>query len=353
MQYHSRVDKNLYSEPLAHLPLVTSAALDTYVLRAKGWDSLISLHRDRHQLDKIFELEADVTILRWMNGMIGDFAKFEPKKWGKIAWGLADTNPFTGVCHYNSGCVGYQKDCSGCPALKPTYAGLATENLYRKRKILEKMHPDFVAPTDWMLESAEKSSILKPYAIKKILNPLQPMFFENYANVDKRGSPIKIMVIAANLDDPTKGIWQEISVMKSLDKSPNFELSMIGLHSRKLALELPETFFLGQLDSRGVLERLRLSDALLVPSLFETAGMVIAEAASQKVPAIVRGVGGMPEMTNYGQNGLIFNNTEDLKSIFHNLTKNELRERGTNALEWSQQLRPEVAASKYLNLFGA
>ena len=353
VQFHSHVEKNLYTEPFGNLPLVAGAFADNYVLKARGWDSLVSFYRDRHQLDKIFEAEADITILRWMNGMLGDFAKFEPQKWGKIAWGLPDTNPFTGVCHYSSGCDGYQTDCSGCPALKTPFAGMATKNLNKKKMILEKFNPDFVAPTDWMLETAKKSSILKPYKISKILNPLQPFFFESEGTVVSSGPVVRVAIIAANLDDPTKGVWREISVLKSLANNRGFEISMIGLYSRKLATALPEAKFFGQLDSRAVLSRLRLVDVLLVPSLFETAGMVIAEAASQGVSAIVRNVGGMPEMTNYGRNGFVFSDTDELISIFANLSKRELEKKSSNSLEWSQQLRPEVAARKYLHLLGA
>ena len=126
---------------------------------------------------------------------------------------------------------------------------------------------------------------------------------------------------------------------------------MVGRASKKLGSQLPEAEFLGLMDSKSVIEVMQRHDVLVVPSLFETAGMVIAEAGSQGVTAIARRVGGMPEMTNYGETGFLFDTSSDLKQIINTVTSKELEAKGKLAKEWAQQLKPELIAAQYAEAF--
>lgn len=347
--FRHKVQSNLQSAPLGNLPMVIDALRDEHLVKAKGWSSLISYYRDQHSFPQLGETESDLTIFRWMNGLLGEFSQVDPKMLGKVVWGLADVNPFTGVCHYTLDCTGFQNYCSNCPAVKKKHQGIPVKNLETKRDLLRRLSPSFVAPTDWMLNTASQSSILSPYLVEKILNPLQSVFFTGQSSRKSWQGPLRVIVAAANLDDPIKGIWSEIEFIKSLTSKPSFHLEMVGAAGAGLQRELPDAVFHGRKSSQEVRRLLREGHVLLVPSLSETAGMVIAEAASQGVPSVVRNTGGMPEMTGYGTHGYVFESKRELDSIFENLTMRELRDKSLVGQEWSQYLRPDKVAKRYLN----
>ena len=54
--------------------------------------------------------------------------------------------------------------------------------------------------------------------------------------------------------------------------------------------------------------------------------MVIAEAASQGIPAIVKNVGAVPEITNYAENGDLFESSQELASILSSANKKRTKE---------------------------
>lgn len=92
---------------------------------------------------------------------------------------------------------------------------------------------------------------------------------------------------------------------------------------------------MGHCSSSEVSEEIRNSGVLLLPSRLETAGVANAEDAFRGTPAIVRNVGGMPEMTNYGDNGYLFESNEELARILSSGNKKELRKKAGAGKEWS------------------
>ena len=342
---------NLRAKPLNNPSLTLSATKDAYLHKAPGWNSLISLSRDRHSLLDEKLPASELTIFRWMNGLLGrKFLEAHPNL-GNMVWGLDDMNPFTGVCHYSGSCKGFEDDCSGCPAVRKAFRGMVEINLERKINFAESYKPSYVAPTEWIHEEFQKSLLGQARDSTKILNPLQSRFFENQEELTQSSNNMKVLIVAANLDDPTKGVWDVIYSLNRFLGNPNVEITMVGRHSNKLASIISEANFTGPLDSRSVMQRMREHDVLLTPSLFENAGTVVAEAASQGLPTIAREVGGMPEMTNYGQTGYLFNTNEELDEILGCLTNSELSSKGLLAKEWAQNLKPELIAAIYAASF--
>lgn len=107
----------------------------------------------------------------------------------------------------------------------------------------------------------------------------------------------------------------------------------------------------GPRESGSVMMQIREHDVLIVPSLFETAGMVAAEAGSQWIATIPIEVGGIPETTNYSENGYLYKAKDDLDQILDSLSTSELRIKGLVAKEWPQQLKSELIASQYAEAF--
>lgn len=347
----SASSSHLQAKPFDNPLLTMSAAKDEYLYKARGWESLISLSRDTHSALEEKISESELTVFRWMNGLLGErFVQAHPDL-GNLVWGLDDMNPFTGVCHYSGACRGFESDCSQCPAVRKPFRGRVEANLEHKISFAGRQNPTFVAPTDWIHREFQKSRLGSGRSSRKIHNPLQSLCFENQEKKASISSQLRLLIVAANLDDPTKGVWDVIgSLNKFLDEA-NVVLTAVGRYSNKLASHLRRVNFTGPLDSRSVLRQMREHDVLLVPSLSETAGMVIAEAGTQGIPAIARDVGGMPEMTQYGKTGYLFKSNQELDAILDSLSSTELASKGDMAKEWAQQLRPELIATQYAEAF--
>lgn len=342
---------DLRDDPFGNLGLTTSAVIDHFIIKSSNWKSLISLERDARRVVQEDLADSDLNVFRWMNGLLGRSFTEANDHLGNLVWGLDDMNPFTGVCHHSGYCKEFEADCSGCPAVRVPFRRKTMLNLERKVHFADVHNPKYVAPTDWIHGEFQKSRLGQRRESIKILNPLQSRFFENSLKSSTKSSSLRILIVAANLDDPTKGIWEvKDSLNRFLDEL-NSEITLIGKYSNKLKSFIPSANFMGSLDSSSVMCEMREHDVLLVPSLFENAGTVVAEAASQGLPTIAREVGGMPEMTNYGSTGYLFNTNQELDEILDSLSTKELSSKGISAKEWAQQLKPELIATQYAEAF--
>lgn len=95
---------NLHSAPLAKPLLTARAAADEYMMKSSAWPSLISLARDKSSALATPLPEADLTIFRWINGLLGRRFLRENQFLGKVVWSLDDMNPFTWLCYHSSNC---------------------------------------------------------------------------------------------------------------------------------------------------------------------------------------------------------------------------------------------------------
>ena len=347
-------DSNLRSKPFENPKLTFSAGLDHYFVRHPSWNSLVSYFRDRNGAIRNELPKADLTIFRWMNGLLGSSSLLRGGSFGALAWGLDDMNPFTGVCHYSGTCNKFQTGCNACPALRNPLRNLAERRLQDKVAFVEKYAPVFVAPTDWIADSFRSSLVGKVSQHVKISNPIQPIFFS--PNLRMKGETnnsrtISILIVAANLEDPTKGLLWLLPSLKRISESPKFRLELVGRAGPKLKHSLPNALFSGPLSRQATADRMQSAHLLLVPSLFENAGTVVAEAASQGTASLAHNIGGMPEMTGYGNHGMLFESPEDLWDILQGVSIKELSQMGNQARSWAQGFKPKVIAQIYADEF--
>jgi glycosyltransferase involved in cell wall biosynthesis len=125
-----------------------------------------------------------------------------------------------------------------------------------------------------------------------------------------------------------------------------------------LERRFPRARYLGQIDRPGVARAMRSSRALVLPSLWhETQGMVIAEAASHGIPAIVSDTCGGAEGIDAGHSGLLFpiGNLDELTAAIRRIANDDVfaRRLGGAAAEryWSDPPTPAVHANELLALY--
>ena len=305
------IDSTLWSEPLSAPVHTMAAGIDHFIVREKGFDAPISLARDtlRWNLDATLE-GADIIHLHNMNGLgrVGAVARRFPHK--KIVWTLHDMNPFTGACHYALGCTKHTQGCSSCPAVKLPFRGLVETSFQRKLSDLEHVENlHLVAPSGWLADATQESRLMSKFPLSTIHNPLDPEFF---SSDKKKPTPLfTFVVVAQNLQDPVKNVSTAVQAFAEVRrKHPEAIMALIGSGGSVFAGEGIQ--LLGSIGRRELMEALKSSQALIVPSLAENAPMVIAEAASQGCVALVRDAGGMPGMIEDLGAGQIFADPPDL-----------------------------------------
>lgn len=348
--FQSISQSNLRVKPFEHPRITAAAGFDNYIVRASGWNSLVSLTRDSPTVPMRIQEDVDLVVLRWMNGVSIELA---PASNTKVVWVLDDMNPFTGACHYSLECNRFASGCVSCPAVRYPFRKKVALNLARKSAWLERFtHLGFIAPTKWMHNQFLTSQLASRYQSKVIYNPLNPAYLDleltpHPAKSQMQG-PLKVLIVAANLDDPIKGIWDVAPALRDLIDTGKIALTLAGFYSTALRTALPDATFLGELSPSRVALEMRISDLLLVPSLAETAGAIVAEAASQKTPALVRNVGGLPEMVGFSDRGWIFSEAKELQAVLGGIDRRKLEAYGELCRLWAEALRPEVIAKEVL-----
>jgi glycosyltransferase involved in cell wall biosynthesis len=151
-----------------------------------------------------------------------------------------------------------------------------------------------------------------------VLNGISLHEFEMDADATKKkhilGLPDDGFLVstAGRLDEPTKGFRYFIDAAKQLvdrGKQVNFLIAGEGpsraqLESQALSLGLKENvLFLGQ--RLDVNEIFAASDVVVVPSLSEGFGLTILEAWACRKPVVATHVGGIPEIVENGEDGLL------------------------------------------------
>lgn len=153
-----------------------------------------------------------------------------------------------------------------------------------------------------------------------------------------------------------KGVQNLIPVFQNQTK---FDLLIAGDGEYKEALVrqangCANIKFLGRLDQKALQALYRSALAVLVPSIcYETFGIIIIEAFSQKTPVIVNDLGALPEVVEDSGGGFVYKNQTELLAAMNKLAeepalRDSLGEKGYRAFlkYWNE----EAHLSQYLGV---
>lgn len=225
-------------------------------------------------------------------GLLFDYLRFSGKK---ILWTLHDCWSFTGHCAYFDyvRCGKWKTGCESCPQKKSYPASLLSDNSrenYESKKYHFTGIPNLTltVPSHW-LAGRVKQSFLKDYPVEVIYNTVNRDLFRptDSGFREKHGLTDRILLLGvANIWEERKGLKDFAALAGRLDD--RFRIVLVGLtpeQSRDLPgniLCLPRTDNLRQL-----VEIYSAADLHICPSVEETFGMTILEAACCGTPSIV------------------------------------------------------------------
>jgi glycosyltransferase involved in cell wall biosynthesis len=328
----------------------------------------IGLEISQHTIIK----EADIINLQWING--GFLSLNTIKKIGglgkPIVWTFHDIWSFTGGCHYFGDCEKFLTECQNCPALKfSSDKDLSNKIFNQKRLIFDKLNLTVVTTSTWLASETSRSKLLGTKRIEVIPTPIDS---EKYKPIDKRearerlrlGSEKKIILFGAmNLNDERKGIRYLISalqILKKMGENLEIELVVFGKLDERVLTKVPyRVNQLGKLKSEDeIVLAYNSADVFVAPSLEDNLPNTIMESMSCGTPVVAFNAGGIPDMIDNNQNGILakLKSSDELADgILMALSDDELRKRMSqeSRKQVLKNFNSELIANKYKELYSS
>ena len=268
-------------------------------------------------------LESDVVHYHNLHGnYFNPFALSALTESKPSVWTLHDMQSMTGHCAYSFDCEKWQTGCGNCPHLEayPSIIRDRTAEMWHDKKLIYK-ESDFelIVPSQWLKNIVEKS-ILKDKRVHLIYNGIDESI---YRPLDKHAirkmfkippnAVIISFVAQGGLIDKRKGGNFILEAYRYFTaKYPNVFFICVGDTSDKAPTErfLQIPFVL---DEEKLVQLYCASDIFLFPTLADNCPLVILEVMGCGVPIVSFNTGGIPELIDHGQTGLIagFKNSEE------------------------------------------
>ncbi len=253
----------------------------------QGFNSAAST---RKFLNWVRDYDPDVIWLHNIHGYylhVGELFEYLRFSGKKIIWTLHDCWSFTGHCAYFDyvGCDKWRTGCEHCPQKKSYPASLLMDNS-RENYETKKYHftgiPNLMltVPSHWLARRV-KESFLGQYPVEVCYNTVDRAVFQPTASDFRAKYGLDrqtILLGVANIWEERKGLKDFVALAGLLEDS--YKIVLVGLtpeQSRKLPdniLALPRTD-----NIRGLVEIYTAADLHICPSVEETFGMTILEAA--------------------------------------------------------------------------
>lgn len=260
--------------------------------------------------------EADAIVLGWVNQgflSLGQLRRIcEMKK--PVVWWMHDLWCATGICHLPAGCTRYELGCGRCPLLhwERRMGDLSRFVWERKMDIFRRYPIRFLAVSHWQREQCLKGSLLRGMDIE-VLGHAFPV--EEFTTEPSEGSDcgkLRIVMGAARLDDPVKGLPVAIEALNLLaQEHPELAARSEAVFFGGLAdahafdaLRFPYSY-VGRMAHDELRNLYATATVVLSTSRFETMGATLMEGMAAGATPVTFGVGGQPDIVTHGENGYI------------------------------------------------
>lgn len=256
----------------------------------------------------------DLVHLHWVNaGMLSPSALRQIGR--PLIWTMHDMWPFTGGCHYAGDCERYRQRCGHCPQLgSQRDIDLSRWLMERKRRNWQGLPITPVAPSQWLADHAAHSSLFADRDIRVIPNGLD---LSRWRPVDRQQArqllglpdgPLLLFCAARGLTSPFKGGAGLLEILSDLHaRGRRFTLLLMGDSALPPGMhaEFP-VHALGKLhDDISKVLAYSAADVTLHTAEQENLPNTIAESLACGTPVIGNAVGGVPEMIDERDNGLL------------------------------------------------
>ena len=266
--------------------------------------------------------EADVLCLYWVTrGLLGIRQIERLLATGKpVVWRLSDMWPFTGGCHYSTGCDRFMANCGQCPQLQSRgERDMSRWMLASKLGRWRKGNLTVVSPSRWMAELAGKSSLFAERSIHVIPTGVDIKLFRSMDQATARDIlrlPLDRTLVlygaTSALTDTRKGSDVIVDAFRALNDAPGKQTIFPGLvlfGTSRIPAGLPAdipVYPLGMVRDEAMLPIVYSAcDIFAAPSREENLANSVLEAMACGLPVIAYKVGGMLDAIDHGKTGLL------------------------------------------------
>lgn len=257
--------------------------------------------------------EADIIVIHWISTFLSPKELWQLSELNnkRVIFVMHDMWLFTGGCHVDRRCGGYQTECRSCP-LAGRYAHVSFE---RKRKYIQKADMTFTGPSRWIVEEAGKSSILSNKRIVYMPNvynsdiffkPLNRTEIRHELGIAEDRHVILIGAADAGINNSNKGFNYLLEALGKIDTT-KVTIAIIGnSNGSDDSLKAYDVMYLGYVSDEEKLAQIyAAADVFVNPSLQESFGYTVCEAMACGTPCVAFAVGGMLDQIESEENGYL------------------------------------------------
>lgn len=305
--------------------------------------------------------EADIIHLHWVADFI-DYPSFFRQNKKPVVWTLHDMGPFQGGTHYEEKFLG-MNDSGGLKVnhVPASFTQVLDENLQIKVKALAGVRDlQIVAPSKWLTEKSKSSTLFKgyphatvPYGLDtSIFMPRDKAFARELLGLPAKG--VCLLFVADNVNNHRKGFafLRRAFGLLNLD---NVTLCAIGL--KGTGLEEKNVRLLGRIeDERLMSVAYSAADAFVIPSVEDNLPNTVLESLLCGTPVIGFPVGGIAEMIQDGENGLLSDvvSADALKKAIEKFLANPgLFDRASIRAQAAERFSLSRQANAYMEIYRA
>lgn len=266
---------------------------------------------------QVKKLDPDVINLHWTQAgymQIESLARLNRP----IVWTLMDMWPFTGGCHYTEGCEHYTKTCGTCPQLGSQKERDISRHIWqRKAKAWKNLNLTVVAPSQWMADCAQNSSLFADRRVEVIPFCLDTQVYKLIDQATARASlnlpqDKKLILFGAisATQDPRKGfhlLQPAIKQLAELESMENTEVVVFGSNAPEKPADLGfPVHYMGHMSDDVALALVySAADVMVAPSTQEAFGQTASEAMACGIPVVAFADTGLADIVAHHKNGYL------------------------------------------------
>ena len=256
--------------------------------------------------------QADAVLLGWVNqGLLSldEIQRIAAEK--PVVWTMHDMWNLTSLCHHAHDCRQYTQapGCADCPLVVRKKLGSSTWS--RKKKLYDAAGIRFVAVSTWLQRCSAQSSLMRGMKVECIPNafPVDEFYIEPRRSRSSLGLPDGKRIIlmgAARLDDPIKGLFYAINALNALPGNDAVAVFYGAIRNPDAlaGLRFPH-ITLGPVDIATIRELCAHATVVMSTSLYETLPGTLIEGMAAGCTPVSFDKGGQCDIITNPQEGYL------------------------------------------------
>lgn len=261
-------------------------------------------------LRKIKGFTPELIYIGWVDQFINahDIAMLHKKTGAHIVLAFNDEAHMTGGCHYPVDCVGYQSDCSNCPALV-SGKWLSQFQLKEKKELLKNI-PISIIASPYDRELIKKSFLKDCNVFSSIRFPQIPQCEKEACRREFGILPNEFVIFigCTSLKEKRKGLTYSFDAIKKVQENKeNLVLLLLGndtIDMSSLGIKA-RTITPGYLSTEKMCYAMKASDCFLSTTIADSGPMMVNYSIELGIPVISFKVGIACTLVSHKINGYL------------------------------------------------